>query len=238
MPLASGTKPINVAMTLLMVAILLDSSLLVSASLPPGRPSRSRSSQAVTSALLATPSGFWAFADGQSFPANMSNRGEIMSFILANPGVYLREISEDLGMPMGVVQYHLWVLAKEGQLEESRSGRYRRFFGAGRYLETERTILSLLRQGTPGRILAALSKGPMTHVQLAAMLGLTSQGLSWQVRRLKDAGVLETVQPLGTRRSYCLTGAACEAVRACMVHMPEARPRMLEIASASRGPAA
>ena len=54
---------------------------------------------------------------------------------------------------MGVVQYHVWALTKEGKVEDFRSGRFRRFFRAGVYQETERMVISLLKQGTTGRIL-------------------------------------------------------------------------------------
>lgn len=156
-------------------------------------------------ALLASPAGVWAFADGRYVSANMSTRGEIMAYILTNPGVYLREISEDLGLSVGVVQYHIWVLARSGQLEEFRSGRYRRFFGAEKYPDAERKFLSLLRQGTTGRILLALSDGPLTRMKLAATLGLSSQALSWHVRRLRAMSVIEPAPMLGHEgRSYRL----------------------------------
>jgi predicted transcriptional regulator len=118
-----------------------------------------------------------------------------MAFILTNPGVYLREISEDLGLAMGVVQYHTWVLTKNGEVEECRSGRYRRFFGAGRYQEDEREVISLMRRGTTGKILLALSENQvLAHVRLARLLGISSQALSWQMRLLKRVGVVDTFE--------------------------------------------
>ena len=212
-PLASGTKQIKIAVVLVLTVMLLDSSLLVSASLPQRHltPSSPQSNTATPLALLATPAGAWSFADGRYLSANMPTRGEVMSFILTNPGVYLREISEDLGLSMGVAQYHVWVLAKNGEVEECRCGRYRRFFGAGRYQEEERVVISLLRQGTTGRILAALAEDePLTHLSLSRVLGLSSQALSWQIRRLKDIGVVET----GIQGGYHLVEGIVPIVRA------------------------
>ena len=121
-----------------------------------------------------------------------------MAYIMTNPGVYLREISEDLGLSMGAVQYHTWVLTKNGDVEDCRRGRYRHFFGARRYGEEERVVISLLRQGTTGRILLALSGSePLTHMQLAGILGISSQALSWQMKRLKEAGIVETLANQG-----------------------------------------
>jgi predicted transcriptional regulator len=138
-----------------------------------------------------------------------------MAFILTNPGVYLREISEDLGMSLGAVQYHIWTLTRAGQLEEFRSGRYRRFFGASRYLEAERIVLSLLRQGTDGRILTTLSEGPHSHAELAESVGLTSQALTWHMKRLKSLGVVEAAPLKGFERSsYRLVDSVLPRVQA------------------------
>ncbi len=202
--------------------------MLVSASLTHDVPTHAQQdgTSGSPAALLSTPAGIWAFADGQYLSTNMSTRGEIMSFILSNPGVYLREISEDLGLSMGVVQYHVWVLTKNGEIEDCRSGRYRRFFGAARYQDVERTILSLLRQGTAGRILTLLSVGgPLDHKKLAAMLGVTSQALSWHTKRLRAMGILETsFHPTG--RLYTLVDGISELVRASVGFTPNLPPIM------------
>jgi predicted transcriptional regulator len=115
-----------------------------------------------------------------------------MAYIVANPGVYLRELSEDLDLSMGVVQYHVWVLVKNGDVQDFRSGRYRRFFGGTMYRELAQKVISLLRQKTAGRILLLLSKEPLSHTKLAAILGVTSQALTWQMGRLRTMGIIET----------------------------------------------
>ena len=227
-PLACGTKRIKVAAALVLTVMLLDTSLLVSASLPHQRlsPSPSQSSGASTPlALVATHAGAWSLADGGYLAANVTTRGEIMAYILANPGVYLREMSEDLGLSLGVVQYHTWVLTRNGEVEEYRSGRYRRFFGTGRYQEEERVVISLLRQGTTGRILEALAgDGPLTHMALARALGISSQALSWQMKRLKETGIVQEVsvqgQPVG---GYCLLPNALPIVRSLTAQKPGTR---------------
>jgi len=166
-------------------------------------------------ALLATPSGVWSLASGQYLSVNNSTRGEIMAYIVANPGVYLRELSEDLGLSMGVVQYHIWVLTRRGQVEEYRSGRYRRFFSAAKYQEADRMVISLLRQGTAGRILTLLSgEQSLTHTKLATILGVTSQALTWQMKRLRAMGIVQTSTPQNPVRSYCLVDDVLQKVQA------------------------
>ena len=129
-----------------------------------------------------------------------------MAYILTNPGVYMREVSEDLGLSMGVVQYHIWVLSKNGEIEECRTGRYRRFFGAAKYGETERRVVSILRQGKAGKILTLLSAEPsLAHMKLADLLGMSSQALTWHMKRLESMGLVETnVFDGQCRRTYSL----------------------------------
>ena len=174
-------------------------------------------------ALLAIPTGSWSLAGGQYLSANMSTRGEIMAYIAANPGIYLRELSEDLGLSMGVVQYHVWVLTRRGEVEEYRSGRYRRFFGAAKYQEADRMVISLLRQGTAGRILTLLSgEQSLTHTKLATILGVTSQALTWQMKRLRTMGVVRTSPSQNLApRSYCLVDDILQRVQAVVGQMQD-----------------
>jgi predicted ArsR family transcriptional regulator len=214
--------------------MLLDSLLLVSASLPRQglSPAPSFQSSAATPlSLLATPAGAWSFADGRSLSANMTTRGEIMAYIVTNPGVYLREIGEDLGLSMGTVQYHTWVLTKNGDVEDCRSGRYRRFFGARRYGEEERVVISLLRQGTTGRILTALSGSePLTHTQLAGIVGISSQALSWQIRRLRETGIVEALVIRGRQgKGYRLLDNIASTVRSLTHQRTRAEARLTPI---------
>jgi DNA-binding transcriptional ArsR family regulator len=206
------------------VAVLLDASVLVDSSLVQGRHGIAQGAQlnGVNTILqVATPLGNWTFASGP-YPANLSTRGEIMAFILTNPGVYMREVSEDLGLPMGTVQYHTWMLAKNGEVEECRTGKYRRFFGAGKYTETERKVISLLRQGTAGKIVALLSEDQsLTHMKLAGLLGLSSQALTWHMKRLDSMGIIETGVFQGQfRRTYRLVDGVAKMVQASSRPMP------------------
>jgi len=156
----------------------------------------------------------WDFTSRPGDSANLTNREVILSYITANPGVYLRELTEDLGLCMGVVQYHVWALTRDGQVEDCRSGRFRRFFRARAYQEMERMVMSLLKQGTTGRILVLLAeRQPLAHTKLAWILGISSQGLSWQMARLRRYGIIEASTFQGTMaREYRLTDGAFRAL--------------------------
>jgi predicted ArsR family transcriptional regulator len=197
------------------MGILLDSPVLVSI-LPHQNRAQPTLSPGASGQTTYT-SGWaqlWDFTSRPGDSANLTNREVILSYITANPGVYLRELTEDLGLCMGVVQYHVWALTRDGQVEDCRSGRFRRFFKARAYQETERMVLSLLKQGTTGRILVLLAKRqPLAHLKLAWILGISSQGLSWQMGRLRRYGIIEASTFQGTMaKEYRLTDGALRAV--------------------------
>jgi predicted transcriptional regulator len=122
---------------------------------------------------------------------NNSTRVEIYDFITANPGVQFRGICDQLGLSIGLAEFHLGVLKKAGLISFFRDGRYKRFFKSNRFSQKEMEMISLLRHDTTGVILKTVLEGKkMSHGELACQLSITSQGLSWQMSRLKKDGVV------------------------------------------------
>jgi len=224
----TGTVRLEPVLAILIIGILLDSPALASV-----LPHQNRAQPPLSpgaSGLSSNSTGWgqlWEFASWAGDSANVTNREVILSYIAANPGVYLRELTEDLGLCMGVVQYHVWALTRDGKVEDCRSGRFRRFFRARTYQETERVVISLLKQGTTGRILVLLAKRqPLTHMKLAWILGISSQGLSWQMGRLRRYGIIEAPAFQGVAsREYRLTDGALQAVSHALEDGPGARVR-------------
>ena len=66
---------------------------------------------------------------------NNSTRVEIYDFIKANPGVQFRGICNQLGLSIGLAEFHLGVLKKAGLISFIRDGRYKRFFESKKILE-------------------------------------------------------------------------------------------------------
>jgi predicted transcriptional regulator len=123
---------------------------------------------------------------------NNSTRIEIYGFIKANPGVQFRGICSQLGLSIGLAQFHLGVLKKAGLISFIRDGRYKRYFESKKFSQKEMEIVSLLRHETVRSILKAmLIRKEMSHGELACQLSITSQGLTWQMNRLKKMGVVQ-----------------------------------------------
>ena len=115
-----------------------------------------------------------------------STRIGIYEFIKDNPGVQFRGISSQLGLSIGLAQFHLGVLTKAGLISFIRDGKYKRFFESKRFSKKQMKIISLLRHNTASRIIRAiLERKEVSHGELAHELSITSQGLTWQMNRLR-----------------------------------------------------
>jgi predicted transcriptional regulator len=153
--------------------------------------------------------------DRASAVLNQTTRMDIYSFIKDNPGLHFRALSNCLGLPIGVLQYHLGLLVNRGLVSSYRSGRYKRYFESKKFTELEMKIISVLRNGTSGRILVSLLNKPqITHKDLAARLEISSQALSWQMNRLENTGLIRrSVEGLSVK--YSLNDTIYATVSQC-----------------------
>ena len=130
------------------------------------------------------------FSDDSAF-LNQSTRMEIYNFVKSNPGTQFRGICNSLNLPIGTAQYHLNLLTKVGLLSFFRDGRYKRYFESKRFTKIEMTVISFLQHQTAGRILSILlEEFQISHRDLAQQLEISSQALTWQMKRLKVLGLV------------------------------------------------
>jgi len=126
---------------------------------------------------------------------NQSTRMEIYNFVKNNPGIHFRGTCNSLGLSIGVVQYHLNLLVSAGLLSAYKDGRCKRFFETKIFTDTDMKTISLLRHNTTRKILTdLLQSDSVFHRDLSRMLGITSQALTWQMNRLRKAGLVEAVK--------------------------------------------
>jgi DNA-binding transcriptional ArsR family regulator len=120
-----------------------------------------------------------------------STRAEVYSFVVANPGIQFRGICTGLGIAIGTAEFHLGILKKAGLISFVRDGRYKRFFAAKKFSPKEMKLISLLRHETIREIIKRITaEKTVSHGKLAAHLSVTSQGLTWQMNRLKEEGIV------------------------------------------------
>ena len=151
--------------------------------------------------LLALPTAFSANIGANSQATfNNGTRTQIYNYIEGNPGVQFRGICAALSLPVGLAQYHLGILVKSGLVSFIRDGKYKRFFLSKKFSRKQMLTISLLRHKTTRRILEALlNKKHLSHCELAGEVSITSQALTWQMKRLgKTSFVLKANEGLKT----------------------------------------
>jgi len=126
-------------------------------------------------------------AEQSASTLNNSTRLEIYNFIQANPGIQFRGISNQLGISIGLAQFHLGVLKKAGLITFIRDGKYKRFFQTKKYTHKTMQIIALLRHSTAKNILKTLlNQNKISHTELAHQLTITPQALTWQIKHLTE----------------------------------------------------
>ncbi|XHH10212.1 MAG: winged helix-turn-helix transcriptional regulator [Candidatus Bathyarchaeia archaeon] len=122
---------------------------------------------------------------------DQTTRTEINSYIQDKPGIHFRGICSSLGLSVGVVQYHLYVLEKGGYITSYIDGQNKRYFQADTFTQKEMALVSLARHQTAGEILTLLTQNSsMLHRDIAEFLGVSSQALTWQMNQLKETGLV------------------------------------------------
>ena len=131
-------------------------------------------------------------ADHSTTVFENSTRAEIYSCIKTNPGIQFRGICNQLGICIGVAEFHLGVLKKSGLISFFQDGRYKRFFESKKFSQKKMKLISLLRHDTAKNIIKTiLNEKQISHGKLAYTLSITSQGVTWQINRLRKQNIIQ-----------------------------------------------
>ncbi len=100
-------------------------------------------------------------------------------------------MERDLGMPPGLLTYHLDVLKKENLVSSEDDGYRLRYYPSSGFIHRNRWIVSLLRQEQLRKlVLLVLDLGKPSFKTLQNEMGISKSTLSHHVNRLVDKGVL------------------------------------------------
>ncbi len=123
----------------------------------------------------------------------LGTRRRIYELIRDSPGVHLRELERRLNLMIGNLQYHLHHLEKHNLIFQLKDGEYVRYFIKERNTDkTECNILCFLRRSGCRHILINLLQTPeMNNKELSKAISLSPSTISWHLKKLVDAGILE-----------------------------------------------
>jgi len=119
----------------------------------------------------------------------IETRQQIYEFITKFPGTHFREIQRNLNLPVGTLQYHVNHLKRDQLIIAKKDGEYVRFYAIGLVTESEKSILSLLRQ-KPIRhiVILLLTKERVNHKQISNELKLSPATTSWYLNKMLESG--------------------------------------------------
>jgi len=142
------------------------------------------------------------------------NRGRIMGYIEANPGVYYTDIMTTLDLNNGTLAYHLNVLEKQGFIASRREGLYRLFYArrqgkedtplpVQRFFSTGTTRKNFRPSSIQQRIVDIIEEFQgISQAEIAEMLEMSKQSLGYHIRKLRRASIVTVKREKGNTRCF------------------------------------
>ena len=119
-------------------------------------------------------------------------RQEVFALVSGCPGIHFRDVQRRTETTTGNLSYHLEHLVKAGLLETVRDGKYLRYYTCKEISIEQKGILELVRRKTDRHILLLLlQNGTTTNEQLSEILHLSPSTVSWHIKKLVDADILD-----------------------------------------------
>ncbi|MGY5854994.1 MAG: hypothetical protein RTS72_00240 [Candidatus Thorarchaeota archaeon] len=141
-------------------------------------------------------------------------RDRVLTEVIDNPGIHLRELHRVIGCAMGALQYHLRFLEQDGSVISLRNGNVRHIF-APDYSSDEKVMLltALARNPTVGSILSeCAANGQTTQAVISRTLDIDKSLISYYISSLLDADILRSVKVFGREKPVLLTDWARTAI--------------------------
>ena len=121
----------------------------------------------------------------------LENRRRIYQLVSKYPGMYLREIEKNLGLSIGVLEYHLSYLEKKDILSVEREGHRKRYFIREDVSYGDKATISILRQQTPRRVVIYLMLNPGSSFQeILAQFSMSKSTLSFHMKKITAAEII------------------------------------------------
>ena len=172
-----------------------------------------------------------------------SRSERILDFIKKHPGSHFREIKRELNLAMGVVQYHLYRLEREGTISSRRRGLYKRFYPNLKFGDEQLEILDVLSQETERDLLLFLMENPeATQKELSKYGAISPASINWHMRRLCASRLVE-IRHEGPNVRYFVRGDQGEILSLLRSYHPMVWERwadrlaeaLMEISETQRG---
>lgn len=120
-------------------------------------------------------------------------RAGIMETIEADPGVHFQELVRRLGKGRGTMEHHVRKLVGSGLLVEKAERGFTCYFPKGQVDRRVMDVAPLFKADGARRVAQAVQAQPgAATMELASVLGMATSTVNYHVKRLVDAGVLDS----------------------------------------------
>lgn len=155
------------------------------------------------------------------FLLQLPNRRRVYEAIVASPGLHGRRMARDLEMALGVVEHHLRQLTKHELVFFHEMGRRRTYYAVGHVEPEDARWIHALRKPNWGALLERLARDEAAVGGLAQQVDLPPQTVSYHLRRLHAAGLVNHVK-VGRESVYGLADSP-RVARLIAAYHPEAQ---------------
>jgi predicted transcriptional regulator len=133
-----------------------------------------------------------AVARARSRVNKNENRNLTMAYIRGHPGSTLYEISRGMGMNIGTIRYHIFILGMNHKITSFSDGKFIRHFpNSNCYTREEQQIISLLRREPMKEIIRTVRAWPgLTNAEIARATGQNYSSISKFLKELCGKGIL------------------------------------------------
>jgi len=156
----------------------------------------------------------------------MKRREEIFEVIKKKPGITFREITRELNVGVGTLQYHLRKLEDEGRVFSKRLGGKRYLFPS-EMREVAQRLLMAISTENKRKVILALLDGPLTQTKIIKKTGMSQPSVSYHLKSLIELGVVKE-RRVGRRRIYWVAYDPCVLARMIKEYRPGLWEKMAE----------
>lgn len=125
------------------------------------------------------------------------NRRSLFQYIVEHPGVTAADMAKDLGINMGTIRYHLFILSLNHRVVIHRdNSKFLRYFkNSGAYTDSEKVLVSMIRRKPLQKIVHVLiEKEKLSGPDLAKELNISDKAIYRHIAELQEKDIIEKFQ--------------------------------------------
>lgn len=147
------------------------------------------------------------------------NRRSLFQYIVDHPGVTAADMAKELGINMGTIRYHLFILSLNHKVVIHKDkGKFLRYFkNSGAYTDSEKALVSMMRRKPLQKIVHALIEKPrLSGPDLAKELDISDQAIYRHIAELQERDIIEKFQGNDRNIVYSIKGDRVEQIKRLM----------------------